>query len=80
MISIVNICMDNTQITIADLDMIKNIIDLASSRGAFRAGEMKQVGEVYDKLTAFLAAVIAQAQAQDPQDQEPANTSESKGE
>ena len=80
MISIVNICMDNTQITIADLDMIKNIIDLASTRGAFRAAEMKQVGEVYDKLTAFLAAVIAQAQAQEPQDQEPANTSESKGE
>ena len=80
MISIVNICMDNTQITIADLDMIKNIIDLASTRGAFRAGEMKQVGEVYDKLTAFLAAVVAQAQAQEPQDQEPADTSESKGE
>jgi len=77
---IVNICMDNTQITIADLDMIKNIIDLASTRGAFRAAEMKQVGEVYDKLTAFLAAVVAQAQAQEPQDQEPANTSESKGE
>ena len=72
--------MDNTQITIADLDMIKNIIDLASTRGAFRAGEMKQVGEVYDKLTAFLAAVVAQAQAQEPQDQEPADTSESKGE
>ena len=72
--------MDNTQITIADLDMIKNIIDLASTRGAFRAAEMKQVGEVYDKLTAFLAAVVAQAQAQDTQDQEPADTSESKGE
>ena len=72
--------MDNTQITIADLDMIKNIIDLASSRGAFRAAEMKQVGEVYDKLTAFLAAVVAQAQAQETQDQEPADTSESKGE
>ena len=77
---IVNICMDNTQITIADLDMIKNIIDLASTRGAFRAAEMKQVGEVYDKLAAFLAAVVAQAQAQEPQDQEPADTSESKGE
>ena len=72
--------MDNTQITIADLDMIKNIIDLASTRGAFRAAEMKQVGEVYDKLTAFLVAVVAQAQAQEPQDQEPADTSESKGE
>lgn len=80
MISIVNICMDNTQITIADLDMIKNIIDLASTRGAFRAAEMKQVGEVYDKLAAFLAAVVAQAQAQEPQDQDPADTSESKGE
>jgi hypothetical protein len=71
--------MDNTQITIADLDMIKNIIDLASTRGAFRAAEMKQVGEVYDKLTAFLAAVVEQAQAQEPQDQEP-TTSEPKGE
>ncbi len=77
---IVNICMDNTQITIADLDMIKNIIDLASTRGAFRAAEMKQVGEVYDKLTAFLAAVVSQAQAQETQDQEPADTTDSKGE
>ncbi len=72
--------MDNTQITIADLDMIKNIIDLASTRGAFRAGEMKQVGEVYDKLTAFLSAVVAQAQAQESSDQQPADTSNSKGE
>ena len=78
--TVVNICMDDTQITIADLDMIKNVIDLASTRGAFRAAEMKQVGEVYDKLTAFLAAVVAQAQAQDSQDQEPATTSEFKGE
>jgi hypothetical protein len=70
--------MDDTQITIADLDMIKNIIDLASTRGAFRAAEMKQVGEVYDKLAAFLAAVVAQAQAQEIQ--EPADTSEFKGE
>jgi hypothetical protein len=64
--TIVNIYMDNTQqITIADLDMIKNIIDLACTRGAFRAEEMKEVGEVYNKLTNFLAAVIAQAQAQE---------------
>jgi hypothetical protein len=61
--------MENTQITMADLGLIKNIIDLASTRGAFRAAEMKQVGEVYDKLTAcFLAAVVAQAiQAQEIQ-------------
>jgi uncharacterized protein YggE len=57
--------MDNTQITIADLDTIKNIIDLACTRGAFRGGEISQVGAVYDKLTIFLEAVIAQAQAQE---------------
>ena len=57
--------MDNTQITIADLDTIKNVIDLASTRGAFRGAELTQVGMVYDKLTVFLEAVIAQAKAQE---------------
>jgi hypothetical protein len=53
------------QITIADLDTIKNIIDLACTRGAFRGGEVSQVGAVFDKLTVFLDAVIAQAKAQE---------------
>jgi uncharacterized protein YggE len=57
--------MDNTQITIADLDTIKNIIDLACTRGAFRGAEISQVGAVYDKLNIFLEAVIAQAKAQE---------------
>ena len=57
--------MDDTQITIADLDTIKNIIDLASTRGAFRGEELSQVGVVYDKLAAFLSAVIEQAKAQE---------------
>ena len=57
--------MDNTQITIADLDTIKNIIDLACTRGAFRGAEISQVGAVYDKLTTFLTAVIEQAKAQE---------------
>ncbi len=57
--------MDNTQITIADLDTIKNIIDLACTRGAFHGSEISQVGVVYDKLSAFLEAVVAQAKAQE---------------
>jgi hypothetical protein len=58
--------MENTQqITVADLDTIKNIIDLACTRGAFRGGEVSQVGAVFDKLTVFLDAVIAQAKAQE---------------
>jgi uncharacterized protein YggE len=55
--------MENNNITIADLDTIKNIIDLACTRGAFRGGEISQVGAVYDKLNTFLQAVIAQAKA-----------------
>ena len=56
--------MDNTQITVADLNLLKNIIDLASTRGAFQASEMRQVGEVYEKLVTFLETVVAQAAAQ----------------
>jgi hypothetical protein len=54
--------MENTtqnQITIADLDTVRTVIDLASSRGAFRAGELQQVGELYNKLTNFLQAAAA---------------------
>jgi len=77
--------MENTnnsiQITIADLDTLKNIVDLASSRGAFRGAELTQVGAIYDKLTAFLDAIIAQAKAQEEANQAatPAAT-ESQGE
>jgi hypothetical protein len=66
-------------ITIADLNLLKNIIDLASTRGAFRAGEMKEIGEVYNKLAVFLEAVVAQATAQEAESQ-PAEASEPKGE
>lgn len=51
-------------LSITDLAVLKNVIDIAASRGAFKANEMKSVGEVYDKLTAFLQLVVAQAEAQ----------------
>ena len=60
---------DPTQITIADLDTLRNIVDLASTRGAFRGAELTQVGAIYDKLTAFLDAIIAQAKAQEEANQ-----------
>jgi hypothetical protein len=66
-------------ITVADLNLLKNIIDLASTRGAFQANEMTQIGTVYDKLAVFLEAVIAQASAQEAELKN-AQTGESKGE
>lgn len=56
-----------TPLSITDLAAIKNIIDVAASRGAFRAAEMKTVGEVYDRLTGFLTQVIQQAEAEQAQ-------------
>jgi hypothetical protein len=53
------------QITVVDLDLLRNIVNLACTRGAFNGAEVKQVGEVYEKLTKFLEAVVAQAQAQE---------------
>ena len=58
-----NIYMENTQLTIANLASIHSIIEAASQRGAFRANELTQVGAVYDKLSAFLQAAQAQAEA-----------------
>jgi sulfur relay (sulfurtransferase) complex TusBCD TusD component (DsrE family) len=54
---------ETAQITIQDLHAIKVCIEAAASRGAYRADEMKSVGTVYEKLSAFLQAAQAQASA-----------------
>jgi hypothetical protein len=54
-----------TNININDLIAIRNTINLAAERGAFKAEEMLEVGTVYTKLNQFLEAVIAQAAAQE---------------
>lgn len=50
---------EHPTLTIADLQLIAQVIDLASSRGAFRAGEFEQVGAVYTKLTGFLSHIAS---------------------
>jgi len=57
--------MENKEITISDLALLKSIVELGCTRGAFKAAEMKEVGEVYNKLTAFLEEVVAQAKARE---------------
>ena len=52
------------ELNVTDLAVLKNVIDLACERGAFRGSELKAVGEVYDKLSAFLAWVVEQAESQ----------------
>ena len=44
-------------IGLQDLQLLAQIVDLASQRGAFRGNELTQVGSVFDKLTVFLQYV-----------------------
>ena len=46
---------------VQDLQNCAQVIDIAVSRGAFRANEVAQVGAVYNKLEAFIKSV-AEAQ------------------
>lgn len=49
--------LEPVQLTIADLQLLSRIVDLASRRGAFQAGELSQVGDSFNKLSGFLAYV-----------------------
>lgn len=44
-------------ITVTDLQALVNLIDVASSRGAFRGPELTAVGTLYSKLATFLQQV-----------------------
>lgn len=52
----------NIELTVNDLGALKQIIDVASSRGAFKPNEMTAVGGIYTKLENFLNAVASQQQ------------------
>jgi len=47
----------STDLNVNDLVALRNIIDVASQRGAFKASELEMVGKVYNKLNSFLETV-----------------------
>jgi hypothetical protein len=64
-----------TQLSLGDLVDLKNIVEVASTRGAFQAKELSVVGRVYDKLSAFLAEAAPPA-APENQEEAPADSSD----
>ena len=62
------------QLTIADLQLLARIVDLASRRGAFQAAELSQVGDAFNKLSGFLAYVES-VQAKEKADSSETETS-----
>lgn len=70
-----NTTLEPVQLTVADLQLLAKIIDLASRRGAFQAGELSQVGDAFNKLASFLAYVES-VQKKDKEETEAPATAE----
>jgi hypothetical protein len=60
----VNIFMENinSQLTISDIALARDVIDTAVKRGAFGAAEATQIGTLYEKIDLFIKAAVAQAE------------------
>jgi hypothetical protein len=50
----------STSLALADIVAMKNIIDVVTTRGAFKANELSSIGQLYDKLTQFIETVSAE--------------------
>ena len=47
---------EEVQLTIGDISTVKTIIEIASSKGAFKAEELHVVGLTYHRITKWLLA------------------------
>jgi cytochrome c556 len=52
-------------LVLQDLKMAAGAIELGATRGAYRANEMKLIGETYERLTAFIRSAEPPADAAD---------------
>lgn len=48
------------ELTLNDLAVLRQIIEVASQRGSFKAAELESVGKAFNKLNAFLDAAATQ--------------------
>lgn len=55
----------DTVVTLVDLQNILVVFDLASSRGAFRGGELTPIGQLYDKIDKFVKAATPPTPTED---------------
>lgn len=58
---------ETAQISIADIMTLKQIVEVASQRGAFKAEELSTIGEVYDRVNHWLASVTPNEETADSQ-------------
>lgn len=68
---------DNVNITLNDLLLVRNIINVASRRGAFSAEEFSTIGTVYNKVDGFLKVHLKKMQDEETGENVDSNTTES---
>jgi len=56
----------NPSISAEDIQGLLQIVDLATQRGAFKAAELGQIGQIFDKVSAFLMSIAAQQKPATP--------------
>jgi hypothetical protein len=65
------------ELNLADLGAMRNLIEVVTQRGAFKANELSAAGVLFDKLDSFLkAAEAAQTQQSAQAQPEASNTPE----
>jgi hypothetical protein len=50
------------ELGVQDLQTVLAVIELASTRGAFKGGELSAVGQIFDKINNFVTAFTKQAE------------------
>ena len=61
----------NANLAISDLIMLQSIVQVACERGAFRAEEMSQIGQCYDRLSTWLTQMQPQPEQSSTESQQP---------
>jgi len=60
--------LDNS-ITLNDLVLLRNIVNVASKRGAFSAEEFSDIGAVYNKIDSFLKMNLKKKEKTEEEDE-----------
>ena len=60
------------QLSISDIMLFRQIVEVASARGAFRANELTQIGGAYDRVSAWLDSVAPPESLSDDDDSQEA--------
>jgi hypothetical protein len=49
-----NTTMPTPQLSVSDLQLVLNLIELTSQRGVFKGAELSAVGALYDRISTFV--------------------------